>query len=166
VSSAGAAGLVAGLAVIGAVSLAGQAGWWTVLAIWFLLGLSYSAVLTPSGRLIKRSSHEEDRPALFAAQFALSHACWLLTYPLAGWMGAALGMSWTFLALAAITSAGTAAAFLLWRVNDPSVCLTSTRNCRPAIPMSAVRRRPATASNMRIFWSSTSIITTGPVRRK
>ena len=118
---AGAGGLVAGLAVIGAASLAGQAGWWTVLATWFLLGLSYSAVLTPSGRLIKRSSHEEDRPALFAAQFALSHACWLLTYPLAGWMGAALGMSWTLLALAAIASAGTVAAFLLWPFNDPSV---------------------------------------------
>jgi hypothetical protein len=71
--------------------------------------------------LIKRSSHEEDRPALFAAQFALSHACWLLTYPLAGWMGAAFGMSWTFLALAAIASTGTAAAFLLWPVNDPGV---------------------------------------------
>lgn len=47
-----------------------------------LVGLGYSAVLTPSGRLLRRSAHAQDRPALFAAQFALSHACWLVTYPL------------------------------------------------------------------------------------
>ena len=35
---------------------------------------------------------ELDRPALFAAHFALSHACWLVTYPLAGWLGAGLGI--------------------------------------------------------------------------
>ena len=49
-------------------------------------GTGYSAVLTPSGRLLRRSAHPEDRPALFAAQFALSHACWLVTYPLSGWL--------------------------------------------------------------------------------
>ena len=27
----------------------------------------------------------EDRPALFAAQFTLSHCGWLATYPLSGW---------------------------------------------------------------------------------
>lgn len=47
-------------------------------------GIGYSAVLTPSGRLLRRCAHAEDRPALFAAQFALSHACWLVAYPLAG----------------------------------------------------------------------------------
>ncbi len=34
------------------------------------------------------SGHPEDRPFLIAAQFALSHAGWLVTYPLAGWLGA------------------------------------------------------------------------------
>lgn len=58
--------------------------WTAVLIVWFLVGLGYSAILTPSGRLLRRSSHAEDRPAIFAAQFALSHACWLVTYPLAG----------------------------------------------------------------------------------
>ncbi|MEX0304363.1 MAG: MFS transporter, partial [Leisingera sp.] len=49
---------------------------------WAIIGLGYSAILTPSGRLLARSAHAQDRPALFAAQFTLSHACWLLFYPL------------------------------------------------------------------------------------
>ena len=59
-----------------------------LLPVWFVLGAANSAVLTPTGRLLRRSAHAEDRPALFAAQFALSHACWLVAYPLAGWVGA------------------------------------------------------------------------------
>src|SRR3546814_3143772 len=51
---------------------------------WFALGLSYAASITPGGRLLRRSSGADDRPALFAAQFALSHVCWLIAYPLAG----------------------------------------------------------------------------------
>lgn len=51
----------------------------TMLPLWFLLGAGYSLALTPSGRLLRRSAHAEDRPAVFAAQFALSRACWLIT---------------------------------------------------------------------------------------
>ena len=54
--------------------------------IWAAVGFGYSATLTPSGRLLTRSAHPEDRPAVFAAQFTLSHACWLVFYPLAGWL--------------------------------------------------------------------------------
>jgi hypothetical protein len=39
-----------------------------LLAIWFVIGISSSLMQTPGGRLLRRSSHEEDRPALFAAQ--------------------------------------------------------------------------------------------------
>ncbi len=55
-------------------------------ATWLLVGFGYSSTLTPSGRLLTRSAHPEDRPAVFAAQFTLSHACWLVLYPLAGWL--------------------------------------------------------------------------------
>ncbi|MFM9776364.1 MFS transporter, partial [Streptomyces galilaeus] len=51
--------------------------YFALLALWFFIGLGYSLVITPSGRLLRRSSQAEDRPALFAAQFALSHVCWL-----------------------------------------------------------------------------------------
>ncbi len=41
-----------------------------LLPLWFVLGLGYSLAQTPSGRLLRRSAQTEDRPALFAAQFA------------------------------------------------------------------------------------------------
>jgi hypothetical protein len=83
------------------------------------MGLGYSAVLTPSGRLLRRSSHQQDRPALFAAQFALSHACWLLTYPLAGWLGAEYGMATALVVLGGLAALGVAAALVLWPADDP-----------------------------------------------
>ncbi|GAB5373848.1 MAG: MFS transporter [Acuticoccus sp.] len=93
--------------------------WSVLLGAWLLVGLGYSAVLTPSGRLLRRSSHPEDRPALFAAQFALSHACWLVTYPLAGWMMTAFGPVTALTALAALAAAGALTALRLWPRDDP-----------------------------------------------
>ena len=91
----------------------------TLLVLWFCLGMGYSLVQTPSGRLVRRSSREEDRPALFAAQFALSHACWLVTYPMAGWLGATAGLDVSFLALAVLAGAATIASARLWPADDP-----------------------------------------------
>lgn len=89
-----------------------------LLPLWFVLGLGYSLAQTPSGRLLRRSAHSEDRPALFAAQFALSHACWLITYPLAGWLGAKAGLTVSFLALGALAAVSVALAAYLWRGSD------------------------------------------------
>lgn len=90
-----------------------------LLALWFILGLGGALVQTPTGRLLKRSSHAEDRPALFAAQFALSHACWLFAYPLAGWFGAKVGMPYTFITLGVVASAATFVAMRVWPSDDP-----------------------------------------------
>ena len=90
-----------------------------LLPLWFVLGLGYSLTQTPSGRLLRRSSQQEDRPALFAAQFALSHACWLITYPVAGWVGAKLGTPIAFLLLAAIAAAAVIVAMAVWPAADP-----------------------------------------------
>lgn len=90
-----------------------------LLPLWLVLGLGYSMAQTPSGRLLRRSSQPEDRPALFAAQFALSHACWLLTYPLAGWLGAKAGLPITFAILALIAALAVIAASRLWPSADP-----------------------------------------------
>jgi MFS family permease len=95
--------------------------WESLLPTWIVLGVAYSAVMTPSGRLLRRSAHATDRPAVFAAQFALSHACWLLTYPLAGWLGSTAGLVPTLLVLAAITFAGLLLAQRLWPADDPDV---------------------------------------------
>ncbi|RVG03264.1 MFS transporter [Sinorhizobium meliloti] len=111
---AGAAVLVAGLLVGVFVS-----SFALLLPLWLAIGLGYSLTQTPSGRLLRRSSHPADRPALFAAQFALSHACWLITYPLAGWLGATVGLPATFVSLCVIAAAAMSTATWLWPAHDP-----------------------------------------------
>jgi len=111
----GASILVAGLA-LGAVVPTFH---WLLWPLWVVLGLGYSLAQTPSGRLLRRSSNEQDRPALFAAQFALSHACWLITYPIAGWVGAIVGLTPTFLLLASIAAVAVFIATRLWPAHDP-----------------------------------------------
>ncbi|MEM7224919.1 MAG: MFS transporter [Pseudomonadota bacterium] len=91
-----------------------------LLAIWLLLGAGQSLVQTPAGRLLKRSAGPSDRPALFAAQFALSHGCWLIAYLLAGWVGGALGLGATFALLAALALVASFAALKLWPADDPA----------------------------------------------
>lgn len=90
-----------------------------LLVLWFVLGIGYSIAQTPSGRLLRKSAQPEDRPALFAAQFALLHACWLITYPLAGWFGASFGLPLTFIVLAAIAGLSVLLAALVWPAADP-----------------------------------------------
>lgn len=94
-------------------------GYWPLLGLWLIVGIGYSITQTPSGRLIRRSSNPEDRPALFAAQFALSHATWLITYPLTGWLGATAGLPSTFTVMAVIAALGMLAALRLWPAGDP-----------------------------------------------
>lgn len=103
----------AGLGVVTAV----PGGGWRVpalLALWAAFGAACSAVLTPTGRLIRRSVPPGERTAAFAAQFSLSHGCWLLTYPLAGWLGAAAGLDWAVLALGSIALSAALLAVRLW----------------------------------------------------
>lgn len=95
--------------------------WPIILAGWFALGLSYAASITPGGRLLRRSSGSEDRPALFAAQFALSHVCWLIAYPLAGQVGARAGMAAALGASAALALIGTLIAIRIWPREDPEI---------------------------------------------
>ena len=90
-----------------------------LMLVWFVAGIGSSSVQTPAGRLLRRSSAEGDRPSYYAAQFALSHACWLVTYPLAGWIGNALGLVTAFAVLCALAVAGTLTALLVWPARDP-----------------------------------------------
>ncbi len=108
--------------------------WPGLLLVWFLLGLSWSAVQTPSGRLLRRSSHGDDRPALFAAQFALSHACWLFAYPLAGWVGGAAGMTAVAAILACLAIAGAVVGALAWPRDDTEDILHAHPDLPPDHP--------------------------------
>lgn len=111
----------ASLLVAGTLAAAGLPGYGWLLPLWFVLGLGYSTAQTPSGRLLRRSANPEDRPALFAAQFALSHACWLIAYPLAGWAGAALGLPLTAVILTAVAAAAISIGYAVWPADDPEV---------------------------------------------
>lgn len=117
---AGAAALpVLLLAAVGAMSgLAGGPQWAALLVLWALMGAATAAVLTPSARLLRRNSTEQNRPAVFAAQFSLSHACFLLTYPLAGLLGARIGLPAVGLVLVGIGAAGLVLTVLAWRRAD------------------------------------------------
>lgn len=109
------------LAVITANMTPGPAYWYVLLGGWLVLGIAYSTNVTPSGRLLRRSANADDRPALFAAQFALSHVCWLICYPVVGQLGARAGMAAAFGAMAVVAAIGTVAALWLWPANDPDV---------------------------------------------
>lgn len=87
--------------------------------LWLMIGIGSSLVQTPGGRLLRRSSRAEDRPALFAAQFALSHACWLITYPAAGWIGATFGVTAAFAVMVAMVLIAGGLALALWPNADP-----------------------------------------------
>lgn len=119
VMTTGAIAMVAALLGLAVVSATVGLSWPILLAIWLLVGLGYSAVLTPSGRLLKRSAHAEDRPAVFAAQFALSHACWLVTYPLSGWLMTSFGTVPALLGLASLAMIGILVARRVWPAGDP-----------------------------------------------
>lgn len=111
-------GLVAGVAIS---MFEGGTEWLLFLGLLMVLGVGYSMLQTPSGRLLRRSASVEDRPAVFAAQFSLTHACWLLTYPIAGGVGVALGMPAAFAVLACIALAGTLLAWKSWPEEDTLV---------------------------------------------
>ena len=89
------------------------------LVLWSLFGVAASMIQTPVGLLLNRSCNEEDRPALFAAQFSLSHACWLVAYLAAGVLGTRLGLDLTFVLMAAASAIGVVIAMSYWPADDP-----------------------------------------------
>jgi len=117
----GAWAMIAALLTLAAAILATGLTWPLLLGIWLVIGVGYSTVQTPSGRLLRRSAHAEDRPAVFAAQFALSHACWLVTYPLSGWLMTAYGTVPALVVLASVAVAGIMTALRLWPADAPKV---------------------------------------------
>ncbi|MFJ6080933.1 MFS transporter [Streptomyces sp. NPDC092369] len=108
---------------LGAITAARYGSWRApaLLVLWAAFGAGCSTILTPTARLIRRSVPAQERTAAFAAQFSLSHGCWLLTYPLAGLLGAAVGLQGAVVALGALTSAASLLAVRLWRQPRPTV---------------------------------------------
>ena len=107
------------LAAVAASSRAG--GLSLLLPLWSAVGFGFAATQIPIGRILTRSARPADRPAVFAAQFALSHAAWLVAYPLAGWSGTALGLPATAIVLATLGAGALAGALALWPSSDPEI---------------------------------------------
>ncbi|PZQ89505.1 MAG: MFS transporter [Leifsonia xyli] len=108
--------VVALLLTSGVIALAAQPFAWPALfVVWAIAGAAASLILTPSARLLRRASDDTNRPAVFAAQFSLSHVCFMITYPIAGVLGAALGLWSVALVLAVIGAGGAAAAVVGWK---------------------------------------------------
>lgn len=94
---------------------AGPLPWLGFLAVWCLTGALYSSIMTPSGRLLKRSAHDEDRQSVFTAHFALSHACWLVAYPLTGWLATQVSHTFALAFMGTIALGSTLIGRHLWR---------------------------------------------------
>lgn len=101
----GAAVLLAGAAGAMAMSATRIASAMVTAPLWIVIGTGMASIVTPTGRVIRSSTPKQDLPAAFAAQFSLSHLAWLVTYPIAGWVGTASGSTLAWSVLAVLRSA-------------------------------------------------------------
>ena len=108
--------------------------WPGVLTVWFVLGAATALILTPSARLLRRYSDDTNRPAVFAAQFSLSHACFIITYPLAGILGATLGLAPTAFILAGIAVLAGILAAWSWKKTAPPDQFQETTTLARKVP--------------------------------
>ena len=112
--------MLSGAVIMGAgvLGIASSPDLGSMLPVWFCIGLGWSLVQTPAGRLVNRSAAGGDRAAYFSAQFALSHAAWLIAYPIAGQLGAYYGMGATALIMGSAILVFTGMAALAWPGED------------------------------------------------
>ena len=114
--------LTGGGLLVAALATGTMASGFAILAIlWAAIGVGTSLIQTPAGRLLRRSTHEADRPAGFAAHFTGSHLCWLIAYPLAGWLGAQSEPWLVFAVLGVVAALGLGTAATVWPTDDSMV---------------------------------------------
>ena len=83
--------------------------------MWFLNGAGQSLIAIPSSTLLAEHADETERGRAYAAHFALTHACWLITYPAIGYSAVYFGTPLTFTIAGVICLLITAVAFVLGR---------------------------------------------------
>lgn len=77
------------LAALAAVALLPE--YLTLMVAWWFIGMAYSILGIRGSELLAANSDGAERSHIYAAHFALSHAGWGLTYPLAGITTTAIG---------------------------------------------------------------------------
>ncbi|MEM0910474.1 MAG: MFS transporter [Pseudomonadota bacterium] len=90
-----------------------ELNWLGLSFSWLIVGFGLGLTQTPVGAVVRQSCHPRHRDAFFAANFTLSHAAWLFTYLLAGFLGAQSNWQNTFLIMGSLPLlAGMACLFL------------------------------------------------------
>ena len=109
--------LVFGGVLLGAVLLPGflVPPIFVFAVLWFLNGAGQALIAIPSSTLLAEHADEAERGKAYAAHFALTHACWLITYPAIGYAAASFGTPATFTAAGIACLLITLFAFLLGR---------------------------------------------------
>jgi MFS family permease len=95
-----------------------------MMPVWLGLGFGTSLSLTSGTFLIRQIATPRDMQLLFAVQLALANGLMLFGYSAAGWLGAVLGMTPTFVILGLVATLGTAAVWMLW----PPLAATRSAN--------------------------------------
>lgn len=81
----------------------GLTQWWWLYAIWFSLGIGTIAIEGLLSVVVNRFANSQTRTALFAANFSLTHGCWLLAYLLVAVVGHFTKLSIYFSVMAVLT---------------------------------------------------------------
>lgn len=110
----GAGVLVGGTTAAVTLIAAGLTTWAGTAIIWTVIGIGMALIITPTGKVLRASVARNAIPEAFAAQFSLSHLAWLITYPVAGWLGTSAGFTLAWSVLAVLAGAGAIGARLLW----------------------------------------------------
>ncbi|WP_331749397.1 MULTISPECIES: MFS transporter [unclassified Streptomyces] len=125
----GAGVLVGGTVAAVTLIAAGLTTWTGTAIIWTVIGIGMALIITPTGKVLRASVGRDAIPEAFAAQFSLSHLAWLITYPVAGWLGTTAGFTPAWSVLAVLAGAGAIGAPLLWPRHDARGAMT-----RPVAP--------------------------------
>ena len=80
-----------------------------------LNGAGQALIAIPSSTLLAEHTFEEERGRAYAAHFALTHLCWLATYPAVGHAAARWGPPVTFTVAGIVCLGVTGVAFALGR---------------------------------------------------
>ncbi|MFF4082551.1 MFS transporter [Streptomyces sp. NPDC001777] len=118
IMTTGAGVLVGGTTAAVALVAADLATWTGTAIIWTVIGIGMALIITPTGKVLRASVGRNEIPEAFAAQFSLSHLAWLITYPIAGWLGTNAGFTLAWSVLAVLAGAGAIGALLLWPRHD------------------------------------------------
>ncbi|MFK4067036.1 MFS transporter [Streptomyces sp. NPDC029674] len=121
----GAAVLVGATTAAVTLIATGLVTWTATAIIWTVTGVGMALIITPTGKVLRASVARNAIPEAFAAQFSLSHLAWLITYPVAGWLGTNAGLITAWSVLAVLAAAGATGALLLWPRHDGRGATTS-----------------------------------------